>query len=695
MFWPGRMWVRVPGPGGRRQGRRGDTRFQPSVTVASLRFWRFHEVFLAVGAVALLSLLSCGGGIQSLEGKDKAFVEADFWKRAEAMFGEEGGGYWTREKQTEVRYEGGNWFVKERYHYQIVVLDADRLEEYADVSIPFGPSSRLVNVKARTITSAGEVLPVEAGSMHDKSRMPGFTLYSDRRSRVFPMPGFVDRCILDVAYEREDEALYFMDRFEFGTRLPVRNASYSYSLDSRVYMAGFRIYYRSYNVDAKPVDQSYETHFGTMVMWKWDLENIDAYPEERWMPPREAFLPRIALGGFGPDQQPDDWHAFTGWYAKILPKFDGVRPELDEYAQEIADDTEGETEIIQAVLDFIGENTRYVSVDMEDSGWRPHDPREVLENKYGDCKDMSCATVAILRRLGIKAYPALVRTREDGPIDPQLAVPLFNHMIVFVKSDDGDLWLDPTAAPCPVGYVPEMVRDLDALVLIDKDGVWKHTPSMSPYGSTRATLTEITLGPTGMLEGECRTTYSGDMGLVRKRSYAERSPSELGERVEEDIAACFRDVSLDTCWLVGMEEVDPVVRISGHFTKPSAVVRLGDRMVLRLDFLRPMMAGLAEMPRGSERKYPLWIPFGFEEIDTLRIHIPAGWEVAELPIDAASPSKYGAYGVSCAQEGDAVVVLIRNKLTAGEYQGDRFRDFVDFWLQARERAGGDIVFRKL
>jgi hypothetical protein len=108
-----------------------------------------------------------------------------------------------------------------------------------------------------------------------------------------------------------------------------------------------------------------------------------------------------------------------------------------------------------------------------------------------------------------------------------------------------------------------------------------------------------------------------------------------------------------------------------------------------------MVAGLAEMPRGSERTYPLWIPFAFEEIDTVRVHIPAGWDVAELPMNVASPGEYGSYGLSCARDGGDVVVVIRNKLTTGEYQGSRFDDFVDFWSKARERTCQDLVFKKL
>jgi hypothetical protein len=664
------------------------------VTSAGISF-RYHWALAGLAIAGLVMSLSCSGGMKGLKGEDEVFVEPDFWQRAEAMFGEAGGGYWLREKSTEVRYEGGNWFVKEQHHYQIVVLDADKMDDYADISIAYGPSSRLTGIKARTITSAGEVIPVESAGMYDKSRVPGFMLYSDRKSRVFAMPGFADRCIVDVAYEIEDEALYFMDEFDFGSRLPVRRARYSYSLDSRVYLAGYRIYYRSYNVDAKPEDQSYETHFGKLVRWTWDVENLESYPTEKWMPPRERYLPRLALAGFAPDEKSDDWNVFTEWYKGILPKFDQVRPELDEFAREICGGAEGEAQILQRVMDYFGDNVRYVSITIRDSGWRPHPPLEVLEKKYGDCKDMACAAVAVLRRKGIGAYPALVRTKGSGEVDRSLTVPRFDHMIVYVDSDSGDIWLDPTAAPCPLGYLPHMDRDIDALVIKGKEAVWKHTPSTTPFGSGRTTVTSVTLTSLGALEGESWTTYSGDMGLMRKRAYSDQTPSELTATLEADITECFRDVTLDSCALEAVGEVEPLVSISGKFSKTGAAIRIEDRLVLRLDFLRPMVCALAEIPKGTERKYPLWFPFAWEEIDTLLVRIPDGWGVEKLPVGVSDMGRHGLYALSCEEHDGSVVAVLRNKLLAGDIQGHRLEDFVGFWTQARDRMNQEIVFRKL
>lgn len=87
--------------------------------------------------------------------------------------------------------------------------------------------------------------------------------------------------------------------------------------------------------------------------------------------------------------------------------------------------------------------------------WRRHDggfvPRplaEIESSRYGDCKDLSSLTVAMLRSAGLDAHVALVR-RGENPWgrEPDYGLPVsyrFNHAIVNVKADGKDYWLDPT-----------------------------------------------------------------------------------------------------------------------------------------------------------------------------------------------------------------------------------------------------------
>ncbi|MFZ1946583.1 MAG: DUF3857 domain-containing protein, partial [bacterium] len=340
-----------------------------------------HGVYRLLLQLLLLLLVALALGAAStpqpatakdLKGDDQRFATPEFWQEAQALFGDYGGGWWLRGKSNSIRYEGGNWFVQETHHYQLVVLDADKMQEYADWTVDVGPTSRISDLKARTIRPTGEVLRLESKNVYEKSRFPGFMLYSDTKAKVFAMPGFADTCVIDVSYVRTDQALYFQDSFEFSGLLPVRQADYAYQVDVGLIGAGFKIYYMSWNVPPTPKYQVLETIMGKFHQWAWQGRDLKAFPEERWMPPREELVPRIIVSGFAPGRPKDDWSAFTDWYSDVLPNFDKPHSDLAPVAAQLAEGGASQSEILRRLVAFFGEKVRYVAVDLKNSGLKPH-----------------------------------------------------------------------------------------------------------------------------------------------------------------------------------------------------------------------------------------------------------------------------------------------------------------------------------
>lgn len=653
------------------------------------------RILAAVCAVCATAIISCSGGLKSIKGDDQVFLEPKFWDRAEAAFGDYGGGWWLREKNTTIRYEGGNWYTTEDHHYQLVVLDAVKMERYANVAIPFGPTSRIVTLKARTIKSSGEVAPVSSGDIYERARIPGFMLYADTKSKVFAMPAFSDRCIIDLVYTTEAEAIYFQDDVEFGDRLPAKRAVYSYTMATAIQEAGFRIFYKVYNWSARPEETCFETTLGKMARSTWVAQDVTAYPEEPWSPPTERFIPRIVLAGFAPNEESSDWNGFTEWYSEMVPWLGKAMPAVADIADRATQGATGTAAMVQGITDYMGENVRYVSVGIKDSGLKPHMPAEVLENQYGDCKDMSCAVVMMLREKGIDARPALLLTRDAGITDTMLAAPRFNHMIVYVKTEDGDMWVDPTAAPCPATYLPYADRDVDVLVIKGKSGSWKHTPATTPFVSSRTSVTTVSVDPAGPIHGRALITYSGDLGFGLKNRLAGKSAGDLSRAVEEEVRDCLSDVTLDSCRVDAIDQSLPTVSLTCGFEKPSAAFQVESRLVVRLDFLRSMATELSAIPEGSGRTYPLWFPAGWEEADTVRIVIPPGWSVDRLPTEMKSENRYGSYGVNSFEDAGTVVIVAKYGLSSGEVPRSQFRDFTSFWAGARDGLGQEIVFKRM
>lgn len=98
-----------------------------------------------------------------------------------------------------------------------------------------------------------------------------------------------------------------------------------------------------------------------------------------------------------------------------------------------------------AGLRLVQESLRYHSVGVGDGGFRPRPVEAIWETRYGDCKDASRLLVAVLRRMGIEAVPALVNTRIGPGLEHEPAnATAFDHCIVRATIDGQNWWLDPT-----------------------------------------------------------------------------------------------------------------------------------------------------------------------------------------------------------------------------------------------------------
>ena len=100
---------------------------------------------------------------------------------------------------------------------------------------------------------------------------------------------------------------------------------------------------------------------------------------------------------------------------------------------------------IKKLLSFVQDEVRYLGLENGISAYKPHNPKEVLQQKFGDCKDKSLLLCHLLEGIGVKAYPALVNTRTRSGIEKFLPSPgVFDHCVVMVEVNDTTIWYDPT-----------------------------------------------------------------------------------------------------------------------------------------------------------------------------------------------------------------------------------------------------------
>jgi hypothetical protein len=122
---------------------------------------------------------------------------------------------------------------------------------------------------------------------------------------------------------------------------------------------------------------------------------------------------------------------------------------------------------INAVTSEVAEQIRYVGEWRALEGlWHPRRLETIARSAFGDCKDFSVSTGAILRTLGFDVHVAWIMRRrewEGGPLDP-VALNV-NHAIVYARKDGQTYWIDPTNSTSSAQSIYADIADRQAYVL--------------------------------------------------------------------------------------------------------------------------------------------------------------------------------------------------------------------------------------
>lgn len=249
----------------------------------------------------------------------------------------------------------------------------------------------------------------------------------------------------------------------------------------------------------------------------------------------------------------DNWSKLG---ALMSPRYERVlNQKLPALYEKIAKEAEQKTKLIDKiniVTSRLSENITYMG------DWRtvegayvPRNLAEIVSSKIGDCKDFSASTVAILRRIKVKADAAVVyRGIENDEPPNSLPNPYnFNHAFVRVMDGDKVLWIDPTNfTSFAQGIYPD-VADRSALVLDPKNPGLMQTAKLKPEDSVMKLVKKVILPKNepelAHVEGQVFMSGTHALPLIG----ADLRLSK--ESINHDIIRAVTDVNRTVDWKVG------------------------------------------------------------------------------------------------------------------------------------------------
>ena len=418
-------------------------------------------------------------------------------------------------------------------------------------------------------------------------------------------------------------------------------------------------------------------------IYEWTAGEIPKVDPEPFAADSNGIMQTVTIAA------PIAWADVARWYAGLARDRYKVSPALDSELARVVAPSRTPEDSLRLLHRWVAQDFRYVSLALGIGGYRPRLPDSVFAAKYGDCKDKATLFIAAAGRLGIHAYPVVLRA--GGPVDRGLpSSAAFNHMIAAVERRPGYTYVDLTADLVPFGMLP--MDDQGAFgLLIHPDGRAEEvTIPEDSLAANREVLTltgEVT--PDGGLHARVVSSASGSEEAGMRSTLAEqRSEADLRRLAQGMATALLPGATGDSLEAFDGRDLQAQARVALVVHQDHALTRSGDREVLTLPLPNVAGSGLAAALASDRRRrrFPIDVAKIFGPRLTtqeLRLTLPVGWS-ADLPPSLKVASDFGTYEADYTQEGRELHVVRRLRGAKGIEPPYRIDDLIT-WLRDWEK----------
>lgn len=501
----------------------------------------------------------------------------------------------------------------------------------------------------------------------------------------------------------EERSVFSQDIFSFqSSRLPVIASRYSLALPQ-----GWRASSVAFN--HAPIEPAIN---GTN--YAWELRDLPPIPFEPGSPEVSSLAPRLAVSYFPPgDSRPiplqtyANWVEVSRWLSGLHDSQSTPDAAITEKVRQLTAGSKTELEQIHAIGHYV-QNIQYISIDIGVSrggGMRPHTAAEVFAKSYGDCKDKANLMRAMLKVLGITAYPVIIYSGDPTYVREEWASPhQFNHCIIAIKVNDQTqaptivthaklgrlLIFDATDDDTPVGGLPEDEQGSLALLVAGDEGALLRMPVTPPEANGLDRQIQATLAADGSLTANIRESFLGTSAADSRGEFRRGSKLDFLKIIEGWISRGATAAKVSN-----LEPKDGKAEGRFNLSVDFIAPGYGQLMQDRLLVFKPAIVARREALAFTEpnRKYPVVLgAHAFTE--TVRMKLPVGFEVDELPDAVKLETAFGSYKTSYEVK-DGELVFIRalaqraSTIPSAQYQAVR-----SFYEKMRAAEQAPVVLAK-
>lgn len=414
-------------------------------------------------------------------------------------------------------------FETEQYYrrHTYKILNTKGVQDMADVTIDFDPAYQSVELHSLNIIRDGQILDKlnleRLQVVQRESNMERF-LYDGSLTIIANLSDVRSGDIVDYSFTITGDNPVHEGKYqqEFLLEYPLAVELHQYRINVPV---GEKIHFTKRNAAADPVIKKDHNH----TSFTWKSEKLEPVFYENNVPAWYDPTAMVEVTQF------NSWKEVIDQYQKHYSLKEVERRQLGREAEKVVLAAENEGKFIDRAIRFVQDEIRYLGFEDGLNSHKPRNPREVLERRYGDCKDKSFLLSEILQSQDIEAYPMLVHSFNGKNLENSLpSANIFDHCVVQINLGDGRYrYVDPT--------ISEQGGTLDdlyfpdyrfGLVLKAGETELKKLPvPREPQTSVTETFELDDIGGGARMDVE--TIYRGSSADFHRRRFAENSRQSI------------------------------------------------------------------------------------------------------------------------------------------------------------------------
>jgi hypothetical protein len=532
----------------------------------------------------------------------------------------------------------------EFFYHRIKVLN-EKGKRHADVELTVPPGGSISSLKARTIQPDGKITEF-TGKPFQKTviKARGVKILA----KAFTMPEVSVGSIIEYKYKIDWPWIitdnYWTIQHELYTvKESFRMKPYSGVLQG--FEDGYQVaaLYSHMPKDIKPV----QTGGG----YELDLDSMPAFESEGYMPPEEDLKPQMRFFYIGRGTTTPDkfWQNAGRRWNDEVEHFIGNRKGISQAAEQaIGNETDPQQKLqklyarAQQVRNLTYERERTGLEQKKENLKSNQNAGDVLLRGTGYREDITRLFVAMARAAGFDASIVRVGDRKNKFFDKGLlSERQLDTEIVVVNQAGKDIYLDPGTQFCPYGYLRWIRTSTMGIKLDKKGGVFVTAPAAGYDKATIRRNADMALDGDGNLKGTITVKFEGGDALEHRLD--ELATDEAGRKkdLEDELQGWLpTGAILKLTKSEGWDTSDGPLTAIFSVEMPGYASMAGKRLLVPAYLFQ---ARQMDAFKHVDRKFPIYFPYAFGEVDRVNISMPGGYTLENAPQQQSARLGYAAY----------------------------------------------------